>query len=73
MVSQIVGTRVWKSLAPDEIPDGDYPGIWGGYEVGFTIGVSTYKIPVKDGIRTMSAKCIVHVKNGKILVETLPE
>lgn len=52
------------------LPNGDYAGTWGGYEVEVTIGDVDYIMKTKGGIRTISAPCVVRVKDGVVTVET---
>lgn len=54
----------WKKL-----PNGRYPGVWGGYEVTTTINQKTYILQTYTGIRSPNAPCIVIVENGKIEIE----
>jgi len=50
----------------ENIPNGVYPGIWGGYVVEFTVNGVQYKADTKDGVRGMNCRCSVSVHNGKI-------
>jgi hypothetical protein len=55
MHARMVGTKVWQCIQSDEIPDGEYFGIWGGYEVTFTIGVNSYKSQDVSGLIPVAA------------------
>src|SRR5688572_7640496 len=48
-------------VVPDALLDGDYEGIWGGYEATFSIRERRYVITTQDGVRGINIPCIVHV------------
>lgn len=52
-----------------DLPDGEYRGTWGGYEV--TINMDTFQLELRteEGIRTPAAPCVVYVENGIARVE----
>lgn len=54
-----------------DLPDGEYKGVWSGYQIRFKIGDREYmgKSP-KVGLRGTS-KCIVTIKDGNITAETV--
>lgn len=52
----------------EHIPDGQFPGWWGGYFVSFVAHGVVYEAQTEIGIRTPRAKCTVTVKDGKITV-----
>lgn len=54
---------------PRIIPNGVYPGVWGGYEVRTVIDGWKVRIATKEGIRTHDAECEVHVRNGVVWVK----
>lgn len=51
------------------LPNGEYKGVWGGYNVSVVIAGSKYFLKTDNGIRTPSADCLVHVCDGKVTVE----
>lgn len=55
----------------NSLPDGHYKGRWGGYLVTLEIGGDVYYIDTNIGIRSMSAPCVVVVKDGEIAVEAI--
>lgn len=57
-------------VALDQIPNGTYDGIWGGYNVRFGVGERNFEVKTDIGIRTMSAPCNVCVSNGNITITT---
>lgn len=58
-------------VAINQLPNGDFPGVWGGYEVNLVIGEIAYRMGTSEGIRTPHADCIVHIHDGEITVETV--
>lgn len=54
-----------------ELPNGEYEGTWGGYEVTVEIDGATYRFKTEDGIRTFNASVLVTVKDGVVSVETI--
>ena len=53
------------------IPDGEYKGVWGGYNVEFKVGSITYRATTNVGIRTTNAPCLVTVLDNFVTVETI--
>ena len=56
-------------IDPASLPDGSYPGVWGGWSIAFTIGEMQYKARTSVGIRTPAASCTVTIQGGEITVE----
>lgn len=52
-----------KSVEQVDIPDGNYQGVWGGYEVEvlLTDGTKSHSIKVTQGIRCMACPCTVDI------------
>jgi hypothetical protein len=71
MVTEVVSVRRIIRADVSELPDGRYPSVWGGYVVEAVIGGKLYELVTEDGIRTIAAKCIVTIKDGKVTVETV--
>ena len=67
--SKVVSGKSVSMISLSDIPDGEYQGVWGGYEVRVMIQDKTYQFTTNDGIRTMDAPCIVTAKDGKIIVK----
>ncbi len=69
-MTKVLKAEVFQPVGLRSLPVGDWPGIWGGYEVAVTIGSTQYRLETADGIRTPRAECIVHVEpSGEITVE----
>lgn len=64
-----IATGLTRTVDPVYIPDGVYPGIWGGYRVRFTVAGTEYRADTSEGIRTQAAECTVTVSGGQITVE----
>lgn len=56
-------------LRPAIVPNGQYDGVWGGYQVKFECNGFPYGFRTKDGIRTPAAPCVVTVCFDKVTVE----
>jgi hypothetical protein len=56
-----------------KLPDGEYKGIWGGYEAIVEIDGLQYRLKTKNGIRTKSAPCIVCIKDGEATIEAVQQ
>jgi len=52
-----------------KLPDGEYKGIWGGYEAIIEIDGLQYRLKTEKGIRTNSAPCVVCIKDGEATIE----
>jgi hypothetical protein len=52
-----------------KLPDGEYKGIWGGYEAIIVIDGLQYRLETEKGIRTNSAPCVVCIKDGEATIE----
>jgi hypothetical protein len=50
------------------VPDGDYQGLWSGYEVRVIINEQGYRLHTEDGIRGLNIPCVVRVRDGVISV-----
>lgn len=50
------------------LPDGNYPGSWGGYGVEFEVNNRKIHLSVENGVRTIAMPCMVHIRNGEITV-----
>lgn len=59
------------AIPPEQIPDGTYSGVWGGYRVTFRAQGATYNARASNGIRTPNAPCRVTVESGRMTVEVL--
>jgi len=57
-----------KVVPVSTLPDGEYKGTWGGYEVTVEIAGLVYRMKTDIGIRTPSAPCVVRVENGSITI-----
>ncbi len=69
-MTKVLKAEVFRAVSLLTLPLGDWPGVWGGYEVTVTIGENQYRLVTADGIRTPRAECIVHVEpSGEITVE----
>lgn len=58
-----------KVVPVSVLPDGEYKGTWGGYEVTVEIAGLVYRMKTENGIRTLSAPCVVRVENGSVTVD----
>lgn len=61
-------TKVVSIVPVSVLPDGEYKGTWGGYEVTVEIAGLMYRMKTENGIRTPSAPCIVRVENGSVTI-----
>lgn len=57
-----------ESVNPADLPEGDYPGVWGGYIVRTEIQGKRYCIQSSTGVRGMNIPCTVRVKGGKVVI-----
>lgn len=70
MKSEITKIELVEQPDPASLPNGEYQGTWGGYEVDTKINGHTYRLHTERGIRTFAARCRVIIKDGQITVET---
>jgi hypothetical protein len=50
-----------KRITHEKIPEGRYPGKWGGYKVRFSVNGVVYEADTDDEIHSLSAYCTVVV------------
>jgi hypothetical protein len=62
--------EVFQEVNLSTLPNGEFDGIWGGYEVKATIHGEKYRFRVDNGIRTPRAECIVFIQDGNVGVIT---
>lgn len=55
------------------IPDGQYPGFWGGYSVRFVADRLDVSASTEIGVRGLNIPCIVTVFAGVATVEVADE
>ena len=69
----VTATHLYSAseIDPATLPDGSYPGVWGGWYVTFSVGGMVYKARTSTGIRTPVADCTVTIRGGVIAVELL--
>ena len=64
------GIKSIKRNVPfDEIEDGRYEGVQGGYVVEMLYGCETLELHTKDGVRGFGIDVIVTVKDGIFTIE----
>lgn len=51
------------------MPDGEYPGKWGGYQVVMEFDGKTFRLTTADGVRGFDIPCVVKVNRGMVTVE----
>lgn len=73
MVTEIRSIEKYSEVKQERLPNGEYSGLWGGYEVTFSIAKNRYRVLTKIGVRGMNILCVVIVDKGKITVKTLKE
>ena len=52
-----------------ELPDGEYKGLWGGYQVEFETSEDNYMPFTEDGVRGFNIPVSVFISDGKVLVK----
>lgn len=60
-----------QAVMPERVPEGQYPGRWGGYSARFEIGTEKYMLHLDRGIEPPVQDCTVTVAGGKVQVATL--
>lgn len=73
MKGNVESAELFSPVNIEDLPCGDFPGVWGGYQVHVTIGSTQYRLETTEGIRTPRADCIVHIRHGDITVETVQQ
>jgi hypothetical protein len=68
MKANVKNATIVKEVELATIPNGQYPGTWGGYKVVAEINDELYEFDVDNGIRTNSAPCTIYVINGVVTV-----
>lgn len=58
-----------ESVQPSQLPPGDYPGTWGGYEVDARIAGKTYRLKTSVGVRGIGVPCVVRVRPEGVTVD----
>jgi hypothetical protein len=70
MPTKIVSAEKISNVKISELPDGEYIGIWGGYEVIVNnLNGERYRFHTELGLRTPAAHCVVTIKDGVATVE----
>lgn len=69
MSTKIRTAEIVSVISLRDIPDGIYPGIWGGYFATATINGEQVRFQTVDGIRTTNAPCLVVASGGEVTVE----
>lgn len=69
MPTNVVSVEKAVSVDPKTLPNGEYIGTWGGYQVDVYINNVLYRLITEDGIRTPAAKCVVTIRDGEVTVE----
>lgn len=69
MVTTVKSAEIYQPIGLQNLPDGEYIGRWGGYQVTVIFSGIQYRLETTDGIRTMNTKCIVKIDGGSITVE----
>ena len=65
--------RCYEVFPMEDLPNGNYPGYWGGYIVKCIIGDRRYEFKMNIGIRTQKAACTVKVVDGNVFVSVTPK
>jgi len=59
-----------KILKVNQLPEGIYEALWGGYNVHFNLSNGfRVDLEMSEGLRGMNIPCTVTVKNGVVNVE----
>lgn len=66
--TKVLSVEQFSLVEISNIPDGEYDGIWGGYEVEFTVDGKKYKARTENGVRGMNIPCVVSVRFGVAMV-----
>jgi hypothetical protein len=67
--TKIMSAEKISNVDISKLPDGEYKGIWGGYEAIIEIDGLQYRLKTEKGIRTNSAPCVVCIKDGEATIE----
>lgn len=65
-IERVITTTL--EVNPRELPNGEYPGIFGGYEVVTLIDGAPYRFETEHGIRTFNMPCTVIIKDGIVKI-----
>jgi hypothetical protein len=66
-MERCVNTKEFVEINPNPIPDGNYSGIWSGFEIKFSVGKRSFLTETEIGVRG-KIPCVVHVVNNQIWV-----
>lgn len=68
MNTHVLSVQEIRNVDPSSLPDGEYKGVWGGYEAKATINNIEYTFRTALGVRTIAAPCFIRIKGGEITV-----
>lgn len=69
MKANVTTAEIFETARIEDLLPGDFPGVWGGYEVTVVMAGTQYRLRTDIGIRTPRAACVVHVRDGEATVE----
>ena len=67
-MANVVSADISGPAKMTDVPDGEWPGVWSGYQVTAVCGHGKWTFTTDDGVRGIGIGCVVTVQSGKISV-----
>lgn len=67
-MANVISVEMSGPAAMSEVPDGEWAGVWSGYQVSAVCGYRKFVFATDEGVRGIGIGCIVTAKSGKINV-----
>jgi hypothetical protein len=67
-MAKVLSAERYESTPLGVFPDGEYPGVWSGYVVEFSIAGFRFRLKTDTGVRGMNVPCVVKVESGAVTV-----
>ncbi len=70
-MAQAMTVKQVVPVASKEFPEGEFLGVWSGFEVSVVARAHRWLLSTDDGVRGINIGCKVTCKNGRIVVTAI--